>query len=212
MARVFQLDTDEHRAVQALLPWYVNATLDDDELRCVQDHLAQCERCQADAAWQARVRTAGPAIGEADVPADVDRAWAALSRRLGEAAPSPSRRRPPSWRRWLAARWIPLALGLQGALVALAAVWLVVAPRDEPFHTLGAGAPAAANVLVVFRPAASEAEVRRALREHRAQIVGGPTVTDAYLLRVVPLTAATLARLRADASVQRVESLEGDVR
>ncbi len=205
-ARILRLDSDEHRAVQALLPWYANATLDAAERARVDTHLGQCERCQADVEFQRHLR-ASPV---ATPPGDVERGWVALRARLD--APAPARSAPPPARAgWLAPRWLPLALGLQAAFVLiLATAWLAL-PRQAEYRTLGAaqGAPAA-NALVVFRPDATEAEIRRALRAADARLVGGPTVTDAYLLRVPDLGAPVLARLRAEPAVARVESLEGE--
>ena len=212
MARVFQLDTDEHQAVQALLPWHVNGTLKDEELALVQSHLAQCARCQADADWLHALRASQPATQTA-AQADVDRQWAALSQRLRAARPRPERW-SPALAGWLRARWMPLALGLQSVtlVAALTLAWWVAAPRDEMFHALGAPPNAPANVLVVFRPTASEADIRAALRANRAQLVGGPTATDGYLLYLSPLSTQALSRLRADRAVLRVESLESDPR
>ena len=214
MARVFQLDTDEHQSVQSLLPWYVNGTLQGEELALVQAHIAQCPRCQADTAWQQAVRASPPATGQA-AEGEVDRQWAALSRRL-----TPDRSRAPRWYfvlgAWLRPRWVPLALGLQGAtlVAALTLAWWVAASRDD-YRALGNAPPTggpAANALVVFRPTASEMQIRNALRASRAQLVGGPTATDAYLLHLSPLTSEALARLRAESAVLRVESLESETR
>ena len=52
-ARVFALDSEEHRLAQELLPWFVNETLGADEAARVAAHLEQCSRCQTDAAMQA---------------------------------------------------------------------------------------------------------------------------------------------------------------
>jgi hypothetical protein len=42
-------------------------------------------------------------------------------------------------------------------------------------------------------------------------LVGGPTVSDAYLLRVVPTTrAAVVARLRQESEVVLAEPIDGD--
>ena len=106
MARVIHLDTDEHQAVQALLPWYVNGTLEGEELARVQGHLAKCARCQADAEWESSLRTADPAEGAA-LNAEVDRHWAALRRRLDPSGTKASGRDAAG--SWLRARWLPLA-------------------------------------------------------------------------------------------------------
>ena len=204
-ARVLHLDSDEHGAVQAVLPWYANGTLDAAERAEVEAHLGDCPRCRADLEFQRQLR-ATP-MAEA-LPGEVDRGWLALRARLDAPTAGTGRPVPPRERR-SAPRWWPLALGLQAAFVAvlmLAGAWLFL-PRPDAYRTLGAAAPAqAANALVVFRPEATEAEMRRALRAADARVVGGPTVTDAYLLH---LPAASLARLRAEAVVARVESLEG---
>jgi anti-sigma factor RsiW len=212
MARVIPLDTDEHQAAQSLLPWYVNGTLGAEESERVRKHLAECPRCQADAQWQDRLRAAPPAA-EPTSASDVDRQWAALAGRLAPGGTKPPRR-PHALANWLGTRWLPLAVGLQTVVILAGALaWFGVPQREEAFRALGT-APAAisANVLVVFRPGASEADIRRVLRANHAQIVGGPTVTDAYLLRLAALTPEALSRLRADAAVLRVESLEGDAR
>jgi anti-sigma factor RsiW len=210
-ARVFRLHGDEHEAVQSLLPWYVNGTLDAAELERVRDHVRECAQCQADVAWQERFCSAGQVTSEPVAAHQADRGWNALARQIAAETP----RRPASAApAWLGARWWPVAFAAQSALLAaLAIVWIVTPPREEPYHALGA-APVAtsANVLVVFRPTATEADIRRALRSSRAQLVAGPTVTDAYLLRVDPLTAGALATLRAQGPVLRVDSLEGAAR
>jgi anti-sigma factor RsiW len=213
MARVFHLDTDEHQAVQSLLPWYVNGTLADAERALVRDHLAQCTRCQADAAWQEEVRAAAPAAAPAS-SAQVDHQWLTLSRRIA-AQDDPAAPVRPALRDWLRARWLPLALAAQGALTVavLVAVVTVAAPHEETFQALGSQASAdSANALVVFRPGATEAQIRKALRANDAQLVGGPTASDAYLLNVPEPSGETIDRLRAEAIVLRAESLEGDSR
>jgi hypothetical protein len=127
----------------------------------------------------------------------------------------PAARVRTSLREWLRARWLPLALAAQGALTVavLAAVVMGGAPREENFQALGSQASVAdANALVVFRPGATEAQIRQALRANDAQLVGGPTASDAYLLNVPEPSGETIDRLRAEAIVLRAESLEGDAR
>jgi hypothetical protein len=204
-ARVLPLDSSEHRLAQELLPWFVNGTLSATEAAPVAAHLAECSRCQADASALAAVR-ALPI--DADSGASVERGWATLRGRL-DALPTEAGRRArrPWWK-----------LSLQLALAAQAVVMLVLVgaliattPRTEPYRALG-GAPEAAeaNALAVFRADATEQQMREALRASGARIVGGPTVSDAYLLRMVDLQPAALARLRAQPGVARVESLQGE--
>ena len=205
-ARVFQLDSDPHRAAQTLLPWYGNSTLDAEERIWFEAHLGECPRCQADVEFQRHLQALPAAI-----PAGAaDRGWLALRARL-DAKPAADLR-PATSTSGRAMRWLPLALGLQAMLVlVLATAWLA-APQPAEYRTLGSAASVTttANALVVFRPDATEAAIRQALRAADARIVGGPTVTDAWLLRLPDTGAGSLARLRAEPAVARVESLEGE--
>jgi anti-sigma factor RsiW len=205
-ARILPFDTDEHRQAELLLPWYSTGTLEPTERARVHAHLLQCARCQADAAFQARLRAApdpDPRVGR------VDDGWAALRARLDPRPPAPPRAVTQGWQRW--AHWWPVALGFQCALLAGLAIALVIAIRaPEPYRALGSGASAPmANALVVFRPDATEAQIRAALRASGARLVGGPTVTDAYLLQLPEPGPQALAGLRTQAAVLRVESLLG---
>jgi len=221
-ARIVSFDSDDHLALQGLLPWFANGTLPRDEAAQVEAHLAQCTRCRADLDGQVKLRTLlPPAVAEAggdDDAATAERRWSALRVRLdADAAARPPartahaapRRRPP--RR--PTRWLPWAFGLQTAFVlalALLAGWNALTP-SEPYRALGtAPAGVAPNALVVFRPDATEQQMRLALRAGHARLVGGPTVTDAYLLQIGPAAdiADAVARLRAQPGVLRVESLE----
>ena len=209
-ARILPLDSDDHQVTQSLLPWYINGTLEEAESSRVQAHLAQCPRCQADAAWQDELRAVPADADPADPAGAVGRDWAALRSRL-DARPVAARR-PPFAARWRWTRWLPLAVGVQVALAGVLVLALFhTTPQTEPYRTLGAAtSAAAANALVVFRADATEAQIRHALRASDARLVGGPTVTDAYLLHVAGLAPQTLARLRAQPAVLRVESLESE--
>ena len=62
--------------------------------------------------------------------------------------------------------------------------------------------------MAVFRGDATSEQMRDALQAVEARIVGGPTITDAYLLRIGNPTPQVLARLRAQPGVLRVEALQ----
>ena len=203
-ARIFPFDTDEHRQAERLLPWFTTGTLDPAERKRVESHLLQCARCQADAAFQARLR----AVPEIEpVPEDVDRDWIALRSRLDSKPSAAARANTQGRQRW--ARWWPVALGFQCAVLLGLSIALVIATRPpEPYQALGAGASAPiANALVVFRPDATETQIRAALRSSGAQLVGGPTVTDAYLLQIPEPGAQALNDLRGQPAVLQAESL-----
>jgi anti-sigma factor RsiW len=219
-ARIVSLDSDEHLALQALLPWYANGTLARAEAARVEAHLQQCARCRADLEWQSRLRaltSLADTLGARDDRDDrdvADRRWSALRARLDADAAEAAGRRPAFAAPRRPARWLPWAFGLQTAFVLGLAVfvgWSALVPR-EPYRVLGAAqtGAVAANALVVFRPDATEQQMRHALRAGDARIVGGPTATDAYLLQIGAAAniADAVARLRIQPGVLRVESLE----
>jgi len=219
--RILRLGGDEHDIVQLLLPWHDSGRLDAADTARVLAHLGGCARCQADLAWQRRLRgefaKAADALQCDVAAADVDRGWAALRHRIEmEAAsksaptPTPTTRAP---RRAALGGWRWL-LGAQSAVIAgLAALLvIVVLPREGTYRALGNPARAVdASIVVVFRPDANEAQIRQALRDSDARLVDGPTVTGAYLLAVAPAQhTAAIDRLRREAAVLRVESLTAE--
>ncbi|MEP7294748.1 MAG: zf-HC2 domain-containing protein [Burkholderiales bacterium] len=201
--KILRLGGNEHGFVQLLLPWFDGGRLDADESARVAAHLVGCPRCQADLAWQRKLREGLP---PAAATGDVDRGWAALRGRL-DTAPArkperPPRRTAPPWWRWV--------LALQSTvIVGLAALVVMMVPRDDRYRALGGpGRASDASIVVVFRPEASELQIRQALRDSDARLVDGPTVTGAYLLAAEPARhAAAIERLRQQVAVLRVESL-----
>jgi len=215
VSRVVQLGADVHQRVQTLLPWYVGAGLDEDERASIEAHLAECPRCQAELAWERKLQAADDG---AVAPADADLGFAVLRERIaghtvrartnGLAARLASGwQRGPAWMRW--------ALVGQGAVIATFGVALLIASSssEDNYRALGASgaAPGAAgNLIVRFRPDATEQQMRSVLRDNEARLVYGPTTTDAYLLAVPPeRVKAAVTRLRAQNVVLLVESLDG---
>jgi anti-sigma factor RsiW len=218
------MDADVHAQVQALLPWYVRARLEADERAMVDAHVAQCPRCQGELAWERKLLVARD--GDTGDLRDVESDLAMLRARIAVAADPPTRgsatnrpargsattrlvrawRAGPAWMRW--------ALLAQCVVVAaLGAALLVEVPLPgQRYRALGASAtmPAAGNLIVRFRPDATEQQMRDALRDSNARIVQGPTRTDAYLLTVpAERVGDALMRLRAQPAVLLVESLDG---
>jgi len=221
-----------HAEAQDALPWLANGTLAGAELERVQAHVATCAGCRADLALLRTARAAGPGP---DLDWDPERALARLQPRLlsqlqtldGTAQDAPALAAAPDqpvpgllqrWRTRLAAndgRWLRAAVAAQFCGIAVLAA-LLARPADradapDTYHALGAaGAHDAARLVVTFRPDTPEAEMRRIVRAGGARVVGGPTVTDAWLLGVDGDTAPVLARLRAEPAVTLAEPLTAD--
>lgn len=212
MGRIIHLAGDPHRQTQSLLPWYINGTLDENEVAMVRAHLTECAECQADLASE---RTIGDDI--ATMPIDVEKDWAAMRARLTDRASGskpviPFVRQPrPFLRRRIPMGW---ALTAQAAAaILILGVGRLVTPAAGPaFHTLGSAEPVApGNLLVIFRPDTTERDMRATLQGSGARLAGGPTASDAYVLRVADAGRdAALVRLRSDAHVVLAEPIDGD--
>jgi hypothetical protein len=222
-------DDARHREAQDALPWLANGTLDGTELERVQSHVDTCALCRADLAVLRTVHAAGPGT---DLDWDPERALGRLLPQLdaplpAQAAPAAQTQQTPQalpdlppgllqrWRERFAANdgaWLRAAVAAQCGVIAVLAVLLArpAAHVDTPdaYRVLGAGgANGTARLVVTFRPDTPERELRRIVRANGARIVGGPTVTDAYLLDADGDAAAVLARLRVEGAVTLAEPL-----
>lgn len=214
MDNVIPLTGDSHRQVQNLLPWFVNGSLDEDEAAAVEAHLAECDECRADLESEFAL---GREVSVASL--DVDQGWAAMRARIegGDgvlaAPPLPdnvvSIRRKPFLRSPIAIGW---AIAAQAAVLALV-VGGIELTRSEPthvYHALGsAPVPATGNVIVIFRPDATEQAMRAAFTRTGASLVGGPTPSDAYVLHIdIARRDNALAVLRGDRNVVLAEPID----
>lgn len=196
-----------HQQAQPMLPWLLAGTLDDADLDTVQQHVTGCSQCQTDLAWQRQLRAAS---APTDDGFDADRAFAALLPRLGPQGPRAGVLE--RWRRAVAANdaWLRWAAGAQLAVIGVLSLLLARPWIDPDYRALGAAAQAAGNVVVTFRPATPEREMRRILQESGARVVDGPTVTDAWVLALPAAQApAAVARLRAEPAVTLAQPLTG---
>ncbi|WP_457446555.1 zf-HC2 domain-containing protein [Roseateles sp. P5_E4] len=198
MSVVIPMEHDEHAAVQALLPWYARGQLGEDETGQVQRHVLHCTACRNELAAEQPMQTLLNVAGTPLQGGDVEAGLAKMHALMQLAKPKPAR----------AARWMPWALGLQGAAVALLLA-LVLAPRpDGPAYqglSASGSVPVVADALVMFKPGTTEKAVRELLQAQGAGVVAGPTETGAWLLRV---DARGLAALRTAPIVALAEPLQ----
>ncbi len=221
---VVPLDSDGHHAVQALLPWYVMNQLALAEVMTIEAHLATCATCRAELALERRM---AEVLGGLDAQARgtesaVEQGLASLHARIkregvtSTAQVSGAGQRPALSRSWTwPSPWTRWVLGAQFATIACLATVLVLPAVTTPaYRTLATpGHAAAGNVVVRFRPDATEREIRLALQAADARLVDGPTSTDAYLLSVpAENPGRALAMLRSRHSVLLAESLDAGLR
>ena len=211
MAGPILTERNPHDEAEELLPWYANGQLDEADRARVDAHLSSCAYCRQQLALERRL------IDEfREMTPEVESGWARLRARIDAPidAPVPVRpRRPSPFAEFWAFLSRPAVAGLaaaQLAFVIVAGGTLYSLSRPD-YHALGsAPAPAAANVIVIFRADSTEEDVRDVLRAAGASIVGGPTSANAYLLHVPPgQRRIALAKLQSDDNVQMAEPIDG---
>ena len=213
--RIIPLHGDHHDEVGSLLPWYVTGRLDAGETARVEAHLKTCAQCQADLAAETGLQAALKALPETETETAED-GWAALRPRLTARPRGLNLNRVGrQWRQ--SAPWLRWAVAAQFALLAVGTgvvLWQANRPTQPTagqYHTLGSAPEAATgNVVVVFRPETTEADLRGTLRDSHARLVDGPTVADAYILHVAPQDRdATVVALRKRGEIVLAEPIDG---
>lgn len=211
MSNIIRLPGDKHREAQLLLPWYLTGRLDADERARVAAHLKTCAVCRADLRLEQRL---GPEF--AGLPLDVDQGWAAMRRRLEDDADGAAAGRGGQLGRRAGALarsgapWMGWALAAGLAAIVAVGALPTAQPPPAAYHTLSSAAPSpAGNVIVIFRPDASESAMRAALQASHARLVDGPTAAGAYVLHAAPAERQrALASLRAATSVVMAEPID----
>jgi hypothetical protein len=219
--RIIQMPTDEHRDVQSLLPWYLTGELEESERNTLQAHLSQCADCRAELAAERRLSRKIAETPGGAAASDVEYGWRMISQSLGaqsrEHSSSGGRTKGPAL--WIKAgvfsrsraSWLGWAVAAQFCLLVVVSAALWRNEQPARYHTLGAApASTAANLVVIFKPDTPERDLRAILRSSGARLVGGPTVSDAYLLHVeAAARSAALARLRQETQVVLAEPVDG---
>jgi hypothetical protein len=216
--QVINLDRATHETVQKLLPWFVADTLEDAERDLVREHVRTCSQCQADIEWEQKFR--GLAIGQQsdmNSSAEVERALQRLHPQLETHGLHALTR---NFLRSIHDAWQYSSAGMR-TLVALQFVAifglgyvLSMPPRDASFRALAQGTAPAANLVVMFKPDTTEAQMRVILSNNSARVVDGPTVTGAYLLTVpTRRRAQVLARLQLESAISMAVPIDdGELR
>jgi anti-sigma factor RsiW len=210
----------EHREVSALLPWYVNGSIGEQDRQRVDAHLSACADCSNELAQEQhiyRAMTADTAI-EYMPAASLKRLQARLDgvgadTAANEAADArssaaPGRRSMP-WPRLMAASVAVMAVAL--SLLA-ADRWLRFrGPAAQPnYYTVTTSAPRPQGEVIraVFSPTITLVELQSILDEAQLRIVSGPTEAGVYSLAAKSSrpVSSSLALLREHAKVRFAES------
>jgi hypothetical protein len=207
--RLLPFNASSHASVDALLPFYVNATLQGDELALVEQHVRACEACQDEVNWLRDVfadLASGSALSDAPHPVvgQLQRADERQARSHWTSRIKLGIRTSPPWTRWL--------LAAQLAAIAILGTLLATEVRDNAsYRTLGTPTTSAQLrdvVAVVFDPGTTAAELRQIVNKIGARIVDGPTTTDVFVLEIpAEHIEEALKALRTERSVRLAERL-----
>jgi hypothetical protein len=207
----------EHHEVSALIPWYVNDTLDDGECRRVDSHLVGCAVCRDDLAVQRRIHEAIDAQPSVDyMPvASLKRLQARLDAQPAESASlhtalaeQRSSHSAP-WRTWMAASAAGVAVA---AGLFTADHWMQTERLQPDYHTVttSVSRPAGEVIRAVFAPTITLVELQTILDEAQLRIVSGPTEAGVYSLasNSTLTVRASLALLRQHSTVRFAEGTQ----
>lgn len=188
-----------HQAIVELIPWYINGSLNEVETDRVSKHVAECASCAAEIEAELQL-----ARGIGDSISGLNRLTAAernssenLIRRIRDAEHQPS----------------PIRHAIAAGVLIAVVVTAFVAGRytqDVSFAPMTAQSPDSRPVLqLIFRPEASEREVRLLLLDSNGALLGGPSKKGVYRLALPPdVDAAAYARQLRQNPVLRWVELE----
>lgn len=196
-----------HDEAEMLLPWYATGQLEPSDRLLVERHLSSCADCREQLVLERRLvqefRGYAP---------EVDAGWARLRGRMEPGRTERRSRARMGRRRWSIVRH-PVVAGLAAAQLAVLVIGgtLLLSMSRPNYQALSsAPAPASADLIIIFRPQATEEDLRSTLRSANASIVEGPTDADAYLLHVPSQQRRqSLDLLQKDRDVQMAQPIDG---
>ncbi len=215
-----------HREASALIPWYVNGTLDEGDRRTVDEHLRSCSICRDDLLLERRIHQGimaaetgvdyVPAASLKRLQARLDRSEAQVSAAGAEtdgALSSAAPRRPMHWQWAMAASIATMAVAV-GLLAADRWMQLRSPAGTAAYHTVTSADPRSPDEVVraVFSPNITLVELQAILDEAQLRIISGPTEAGVYSLAAKSArpVGASLALLRQHAAVRFAEGTRSD--
>src|SRR5215468_11365184 len=188
-----------HQEIIELLPWYANQTLEDDERKLVEMHLADCRDCAKEVESLKAMRKtivevgdSGPALS----PFALNRALAEIEdyertrTTTAKAASVATREKKGFWAKW----WQPTPVFARALIAAqivlvLALGSVTLYQYSHPniiFKTSSGGVDdkTSTRITVGFNDGTTEQEIRRTILGIEGQIVEGPSALGLYTIQV----------------------------
>jgi anti-sigma-K factor RskA len=171
----------QDEALDLLLPWYVNGTLEPDELKQVEAYLERsaAARDEVELLRELRRQVKEETLENSPGEFGLQR----LKRDIKQDAQQQASGRPGGRVAAVAGWWRPLAVAACLAVVIQAAVMIsLTGGPGGDVVTAGGSAPV---LQVTFAPDATEQDIREVLQAAGASIADGPTALGIYNLRLV---------------------------
>jgi hypothetical protein len=210
--------------ISALLPWYVNGTIGEQDRQRVDAHLILCASCRDDLARERlicrnmTVETAVehmPAASLKRLQARLDGVTAApadAEPRADAPAQLSAAQKPRRSAAWQAAMAASIAVAVVALSLLAADRWLQFRARTSApsYYTVTTSAARAPGEVIraVFSPTITLAELQAILDETHLRIVSGPTEAGVYSLAAKSgrPVSSSLALLRSNSNVRFAES------
>ena len=197
-----------HAELQALLPWYINGSLDAATHREVELQLEQSPALRSELVWLTLVRShiREQAQAESSLRSEDAGLDSLMALVHGEQSGKVTPLRKNTWAWVAAARRLPLSMGIAAAIVLSQAV-IIGALLDKSSGDLapmsGGTAVAGGQMLqITFKPQATEGAIRALLSGVQGEIVAGPGALGVYSVRVPDQQGQqALTSLRSDTAV-----------
>ncbi len=182
--------TNSQFELRALLPWYVNGTLDASTRQDMELELQQSPALRSELVWLTMLRSQVRDLTQAECsPRSDDAGLDSLMALIhGEQSGKVTPLRKNTWAWVAAARKMPLSMGIAAAIVLSQAV-IIGALLDKSSGDLkpmsGGTAVVGGQMLqLTFKPQATEGEIRALLAAVQGEIVAGPGALGVYVVRV----------------------------
>ncbi len=194
---------DAHQEIQLLLPWYLNQSLEQDERRQVENHVAHCLLCRRELVGLGKLAKAVTFASDLDVASEASLAGlhAKLQARTADrlsAAPPIKASLIGRFGNYASQRGRLTRLSSHpGTRFAIAAslfltvitltVGFVQSPAPADYYTLSAEKPelpAGANLRVVFSRNLSDSDIDSMLAHIHGQRIDGPNNVGAFTVRI----------------------------
>jgi hypothetical protein len=202
--------TRSHHEAWEAVPWILNGSLSEAEVRAAQEHLRGCADCREALAFEQRLREAMQQPQPRAQPADAEAGWRQLSARLdgnlqagkeeSEFVEAPAETAPPGaaaaaiaalprrWSAYVSVRWLAAAVIVEALAlgVVVTASWSNH-PGREPiavYRTLSQvdAVTPAPTIRVVLAPGVRLEQFGSMLRAAHLQVVAGPSEAGVWSL------------------------------